>query len=229
MKTTLLIGASSAVAKEVAKTLSAKNERIISISRNEPNAPFTEFYEHTLNSETSFPKLEGVIDGLVYFPGTINLKPFRSLKENDFLNDFNINVLGAIKSIQTYAPNLQLSDKASIVLFSTVAVQTGMPFHSSIVVSKGAIEGLTRSLAAEFAPKIRVNCIAPSLTNTPLADRLLNSPEKMEASANRHPLKKVGTPADLANMVEFLLSEKSQWISGQIMHVDGGIGRIKNA
>lgn len=229
MKTTLLIGASSAVAKEVAKALSAKNERIISISRNEPNAPFTEFYEHTFNSETSFPKLEGVIDGLVYFPGTINLKPFRSLKENDFLNDFNINVLGAIKSIQTYAPNLQLSDKASIVLFSTVAVQTGMPFHSSIAVSKGAIEGLTRSLAAEFAPKIRVNCIAPSLTNSPLADRLLNSPEKMEASANRHPLKKVGTPADLANMVEFLLSEKSQWISGQIMHVDGGMGSIKNA
>jgi NAD(P)-dependent dehydrogenase (short-subunit alcohol dehydrogenase family) len=166
---------------------------------------------------------------LVYFPGSINLKPFRGLKESDFLNDFNINVLGAIKSIQTYTPNLQLSDKASIVLFSTVAVQTGMPFHASIAVSKGAIEGLTRSLAAEFAPKIRVNCVAPSLTHTPMAERLLSTPEKIEASANRHPLKKIGEPKDLANMVEFLLSENASWITGQIMHVDGGMGSIKNA
>jgi NAD(P)-dependent dehydrogenase (short-subunit alcohol dehydrogenase family) len=229
MKTTLLIGASSAVAKEVAKTLFEKNERVISISRNEPDALFTEFYEYTLNGETSFPKLEGTIDGLVYFPGSINLKPFRGLKENDFLNDFNINVLGAIKSIQTYTPNLQLSDKASIVMFSTVAVQTGMPFHASVAVSKGAIEGLTRSLAAEFAPKIRVNCIAPSLTHTPMAERLLSTPEKIEASANRHPLKKIGEPKDLANMVEFLLSENASWITGQILHVDGGMGSIKNS
>ena len=229
MKTTLLIGASSAVAKEVAKTLFEKNERVISISRNEPDALFTEFYEYTLNGETSFPKLEGTIDGLVYFPGSINLKPFRGLKENEFLNDFNINVLGAIKSIQTYTPNLQLSDKASIVMFSTVAVQTGMPFHASVAVSKGAIEGLTRSLAAEFAPKIRVNCIAPSLTHTPMAERLLSTPEKIEASANRHPLKKIGEPKDLANMVEFLLSENASWITGQILHVDGGMGSIKNS
>lgn len=229
MKTTLLIGASSAVAKEVAKVLIAKNERVISISRNEPDSPFTEFYEYTLNGETSFPKLEGTIDGLVYFPGSINLKPFRGLKETDFQNDFNINVLGAIKSIQTYTPNLQLSDKASIVLFSTVAVQTGMPFHASIAVSKGAIEGLTRSLAAEFAPKIRVNCVAPSLTHTPMAERLLSTPEKIEASANRHPLKKIGEPKDLASVVEFLLSENASWITGQIMHVDGGMGNIKNS
>lgn len=229
MNTTLLIGASSAVAKEVAKALFAKNERVLVISRNQPDAPFTEFFEYKPDGEISFQKMEGSIDGLVYFPGSINLKPFRGLKENDFLNDFNINVLGAIKSIQTYTSNLQLSEKASIVLFSTVAVQTGMPFHASIAVSKGAIEGLTRSLAAEFAPKIRVNCIAPSLTNTPMADRLLNSPEKIEASANRHPLRKIGSPKDLANMVEFLLSENSSWITGQILHVDGGMGSIKNA
>lgn len=229
MNTTLLIGASSAVAKEVAKALFAKNERVLVISRNQPDAPFTEFFEYKPDAEISFQKMEGSIDGLVYFPGSINLKPFRGLKENDFLNDFNINVLGAIKSIQTYTSNLQLSEKASIVLFSTVAVQIGMPFHASIAVSKGAIEGLTRSLAAEFAPKIRVNCIAPSLTNTPMADRLLNSPEKIEASANRHPLKKIGSPKDLANMVEFLLSENSSWITGQILHVDGGMGSIKNS
>ena len=229
MKTTLLIGASSAVAQALATSLFAKNERIISISRTTPNAPYSEFFEHTVSGEFSLPKIEGVIDGLVYFPGSINLKPFRSLKEADFLNDFNINVLGAIKCIQAYSSNLQLSDKASIVLFSTVAVQTGMSFHASVAASKGAIEGLTRSLAAEFAPKIRVNCVAPSLTQTPMADRLLNSSEKIEASANRHPLKKIGAPKDLANMVEFLLSENSSWITGQILHVDGGMGSIKNA
>jgi len=227
MKTTLLIGASSAVAKELAALLFAKNERIISISRTTPEAPFSEFFEHTITGEEAFPKIEGTIDGLVYFPGSINLKPFRGLKEADFMNDFNINVLGAIKSIQAYTSNLQLSDKASIVMFSTVAVQTGMPFHASVAVSKGAIEGLTRSLAAEFAPKIRVNCIAPSLTNTPLAERLLSTPEKIEASANRHPMKKIGSPQDLANMVEFILSEKSSWITGQILHVDGGMGSLK--
>jgi len=151
------------------------------------------------------------------------------LKPNQFLADFNLNVQGAIASIQAYLPNLTLSELSSIVLFSTVAVQTGIPFHSSVAVSKGAIEGLTRALAAEFAPKIRVNCVAPSLTNTPMADRLLNSPEKMEASANRHPLKKVGSPLDIANMVEFLLSDKAQWITGQILHVDGGMGNLKTS
>jgi len=227
MKTFLLIGASSAVATELAHSLFAQNNRIIAVSRTEPNAPFETFLQHEITSEEALPKIEGAIDGLVYFPGSINLKPFRSLKQQDFLADFQLNVLGAIKSIQTYSPNLQLAASASIVLFSTVAVQTGMPFHASVAVSKGAVEGLTRSLAAELAPKIRVNCIAPSLTKTPMAERLTNSPEKQEASAQRHPLKKIGEPKDLANMVEFLLSEKSSWMTGQILHVDGGMGTLK--
>ena len=155
------------------------------------------------------------------------LKPFQSLKSTNFLEDLQINVLGAIKSIQSYSKNLALSDSASIILYSTVAVQTGMPFHASVAASKGAIEGLTRSLAAEFAPKIRVNCIAPSLTNTPMASRLLSSPEKIEASALRHPLKKVGDPKDLANMTTFLLSDASKWMTGQILHLDGGMSSIK--
>ena len=227
MKTILLIGASSAVAKEVAKQLKTQGQTIISISRSEPEAPFDIFHQHDVSSDDSMPIVDTCIDGLVYFPGTINLKPFQSLKGPNFLEDFQINVLGAIKSIQSYSKNLALSESASIILYSTVAVQTGMPFHASVAASKGAIEGLTRSLAAEFAPKIRVNCIAPSLTNTPMASRLLSSPEKIEASALRHPLKKIGDPKDLANMTIFLLSDASKWMTGQILHLDGGMSSVK--
>ena len=135
--------------------------------------------------------------------------------------------MGAIKIIQTVASKLKKSDNAAIVLFSTVAVQTGLPFHTQVAASKGAIEGLTKALAAEYAPKIRVNCIAPSLTDTPLAAYLLNSEQKIEASAQRHPLKRVGKTDDIVNMAEFLLSTKASWITGQIMHVDGGISTLK--
>ena len=227
MKTILLIGASSAVAKEVAKQLKTEGHTVISISRTKPDAPFDFFHQYDISSDDQMPIVDTLIDGLVYFPGTINLKPFQSLKSINFLEDFQINVLGAIKSIQSYSKNLALSDSASIILYSTVAVQTGMPFHASVAASKGAIEGLTRSLAAEFAPKIRVNCIAPSLTNTPMASRLLSSPEKIEASALRHPLKKVGDPEDLANMTTFLLSDALKWMTGQILHLDGGMSSIK--
>jgi NAD(P)-dependent dehydrogenase (short-subunit alcohol dehydrogenase family) len=164
---------------------------------------------------------------LVYCPGTINLKPFRSLKQEDFQQDLNTNVLGAIQVIQHFLPNLLASPAATVVLFSTVAVQVGMPYHASIAVSKGAIEGLTRSLAAEYASKIRFNCIAPSLTDTPLAGRLLSSPEKKVANGERHPMKRVGEASDLAEMAAFLLSYKSSWITGQIMHVDGGMSNLK--
>jgi len=227
MKTTLVIGASSGIGTALCNDLLSRNENVISISRSNPELPASNFFIHDILSDAEMPKIEGAIDGLVYCPGSINLKPFRSLKRQDFLNDLEINVLGAIKCIQTYTANLQLSDKASIVLFSTVAVQTGMPYHSSIAVSKGAIEGLTKALAAEFAPKIRVNCIAPSLTGTAMAEKLINTPEKLEASNLRHPLKRIGSANDIANAVEFLLSDKASWMSGQIIHVDGGMGTLK--
>ena len=228
MKTTLILGASSGIGKALANKLVKQNESVISISRNLPDASYSHFYQHDLLSEEQLPKLDGAIDGLVYCPGSINLKPFRTLKKQDYLNDLEINVLGAIKAIQAYTANLQLSKNASIVLFSTVAVQTGMPFHSSVSVSKGAVEGLTKALAAEFSPKIRVNCIAPSLTQTPMAEKLINTPEKLEASNNRHPLKRIGNPMDIANIAEFLLSENSSWITGQVLHVDGGMSSIKS-
>lgn len=227
MKTTLIIGASSGIGKALANKLIKERENVISISRNLPDASFSHYYQHDILSNEDLPKIEETIDGLVYCPGSINLKPFRTLKQQDFENDFKLNVLGAIKSIQAYTQNLQLSKNASIVLFSTVAVQTGMPFHTSIAISKGAIEGLTKALAAEFSPKIRVNCVAPSLTSTPMADKLINTPEKLEASNNRHPLKRIGEVDDIANSVAFLLSEKSSWITGQIFHVDGGMSTLK--
>ena len=227
METILIIGASSGIGLALANKLVQKGEKVISISRNSPKAYYGQFIQHDILSEQELPKLEGAIDGLVYCPGSINLKLFRTLKAQDFENDFKLNVLGAIKSIQAYSSNLQLSKNASIVLFSSVAVQTGLPFHSSVAASKGAIEGLTRALAAEFSPKMRVNCIAPSLTNTPMAEKLINTPEKLEASNNRHPLKRIGSVDDIANSIEFLLSEKASWITGQILHVDGGLSTLR--
>ena len=172
-------------------------------------------------------ELPEVLDGLVYCPGNILLKPFNRLSIEDFQMDYQLQVLGAIQVIQSALPSLKKSQLASVVLFSTVAVQQGLPFHSLVSASKGALEGLTRALAAEFAPKIRVNAIAPSLTNTPLAENLLNSDAKKEANAARHPLKRVGEPADIAHMASFLLSDKASWMSGQVIHVDGGISSLR--
>ncbi len=227
MKTTLIIGASSGIGKALANTLISNGEKVISISRTNPDIENIEHYTYDVLSTDEFPKITETIDGIVYCPGSINLKPFRTLKKQDFLNEFELNVLGAIKCIQTYSPNLAQSTLASIVLFSTVAVQTGMNFHTSVAVSKGAIEGLTKALAAEFSPKIRVNCIAPSLTQTPLADKLINTPEKIEAGNNRHPLKRIGSANDIANAAQFLLSDKSSWVTGQILHIDGGMSTLK--
>jgi 3-oxoacyl-[acyl-carrier protein] reductase len=227
MKTTLIIGASSAVGKALAQIAINEGNKVITLSRTAPEIAGTTSFIYDLLDPQSFPTIDGPIDQLIYCPGTINLKPFRSLKQEDFQQDLNINVLGAIQVIQHFLPNLLASPAASVILFSTVAVQVGMPYHASIAVSKGAIEGLTRSLAAEYASKIRFNCIAPSLTDTPLAGRLLSSPEKKVANGERHPMKRVGEASDLAEMAVFLMSDKSSWITGQIMHVDGGMSNLK--
>jgi NAD(P)-dependent dehydrogenase (short-subunit alcohol dehydrogenase family) len=226
MKSYLLVGSSSAVARNLTQKLHEEGFGLYSISRSAmPDFPGN---HHTLDVlKDELPVIEEPLDGLVYFPGTIHLKPFRSLKMEDIEHDFEVNVAGAIKCLQHYLPALKKSEKASVVMFSTVAVQQGMPFHASVAISKGAIEGLVRSLAAEFAPAIRFNCIAPSLTDTPLAERLLNTPEKQASAAQRHPMKSIGKSDDLAHMVHFLLSEKSGWMTGQILHVDGGMSSLK--
>ena len=167
------------------------------------------------------------LDGLIYFPGTIQLKPFQRLTAEDFQKDFQVNLLGAVAALQSALPALKASGNASVVLFSTVAVAQGMPMHASIASAKGAVEGLTRSLAAEWAPMIRVNAIAPSLTDTPLAAGLLNSDLKKEASAKRHPLQRIGSSDEFSEIVEFLLSDAARFMSGQIIHVDGGLSSVK--
>jgi len=226
MKNILLIGASSAIAQKLSEDLNNDHFKIYTISRTALASANHYTYEGSI-TECNLPEFDFPIDGLVYFPGTINLKPFRSIKPSDVLLEFEINALGAFRCIQFYQKNLSMSEAASVVLFSSVAAQTGMPFHSSIAMSKAAIEGLTRSLAAELAPKIRVNCIAPSLTETPLAGRLINTPEKIEQSGKRHPLQRIGNTNDIASMAAYLLSDNSSWMTGQVLKVDGGMSTLK--
>lgn len=226
-KTYVFAGASSAMAVQAMLQLKEQGHKVIGISTKTENPGYDAFYTVENYSFGTFPVIEDIIDGLAYFPGTINLKPFHRISEADFVNDYTISALGAAAFVQAYLPLLKKSESASVLFISTVAVTTGMPFHTSVAMAKGALEGLTRSLAAEYAPKIRVNCIAPSLTATPLADKFLGSPEKTEAAKNRNPLKKVGTVQDLAQAITFLLSDNSAWITGQVLPVDGGMGALR--
>ena len=188
------------------------------------NVNFIKF--DALNDEFDNSLIPDEIHGFVYLPGSINLRPFKGLSVEAFKQDLEINLISLIKVLKTVMPKLVAADNSSIVLMSTVAVQRGMPFHSSVSASKGAIEGLTKSLAAEYAPKIRVNAVAPSIVDTPLANRFLNNDLKMEKSAQKHPMKRVGNPADIAETINFLLSEKSSWMTGQIIGVDGGTSTL---
>ena len=188
------------------------------------NVNFIKF--DALNDEFDNSLIPDEIHGFVYLPGSINLRPFKGLSVEAFKQDLEINLISLIKVLKTVMPKLVAADNSSIVLMSTVAVQRGMPFHSSVSVSKGAVEGLTKSLAAEYAPKIRVNAVAPSIVDTPLANRFLNNDLKIEKSAQKHPMKRVGNSTDIAETINFLLSEKSSWMTGQIIGVDGGTSTL---
>ena len=230
MNNYLIIGHSSGIGKAISQKLSVDNRVYGTYFKNElelTEGNTSTRFRNVMDDQLNLNFLPPSLDGLVYCPGSITLRPFARIKEEEFLYDYKLQVTGAIKVIQACLPNLKSSNAASIVLFSTVAVQSGFNFHSMVSSSKGAVEGLTRALAAEFAPKIRVNCIAPSITNTPLASGLLNTPEKQEASAQRHPLKKIGTADNIADAAIFLLKDTSSWITGQVMHVDGGMSNIK--
>lgn len=228
MKNILLIGGSYGIGLAIAKELQYDCKiYIASRTMEESNLLNCTHISFDATTDTlDKAALPDVIDGLIYCPGSINLRPFKAIKIETFESDLHLNFISMVKVIQTVLPQLIASEQASIVLFSTVAVQMGIPFHTSVAASKGAIEGFAKALAAEYAPKLRVNVIAPSLTDTPLADKFLNNDVKKEKSAERNPLKRFGKPEDLAHIAQFLISEKSSWITGQVFHVDGGMSTL---
>jgi len=231
MQTFVVVGGSKGIGNAVVHQMALQGHQVISLSREEGDLPPSVSFIHydVLNDEFPIHEMPESIDGLVYCPGSIVLKPFKSLKLEQFTSDFEINVLGAVKVIQAILPRLSKSlHPTSVVLYSTVAVGLGMPFHASISASKGAIEGLTKTLAVELSPKIRVNAIAPSLTETPLSAGLLSTDERKQRSAEMHPMKRFGSADDIAKMTCFLLSSDSSWITGQIFGVDGGLSTLKS-
>ncbi|HEX2605824.1 MAG TPA: SDR family oxidoreductase [Flavisolibacter sp.] len=225
-----IIGGSSGIGLELSRHLAGEGHRVYATGNTHTLSDSGSLTYHQLNVmddhwELGF--LPEKLDGLVYCPGSISLRPFGRIQPTDYVADFRLNVVGAIRSVQAVQAKLRNGQNPSVLFFSTVAVQLGLPFHSMVAASKGALEGLTRSLAAELAPVIRVNCIAPSLTDTPLAASLVNTEEKKEANAQRHPLKRIGDVSDIANYAGFLLSDKASWVTGQVVSVDGGMSRIK--
>jgi 3-oxoacyl-[acyl-carrier protein] reductase len=227
MRNILIVGATRGVGRALAEKLS--DDRVLWTASRAASSPLGASHIEWDASTDDLPaeSLPTRLDGLVYCPGTIRLMSFPRLSDQMFHEDLEINLFGAIRALRSTLPSLKASSNPSVVLFSTVAVSIGMPMHASVSAAKGALEGLTRSLAAEFAPKIRVNAIAPSITDTSLAAGILRNERLRHASAARHPLERIGLANDIAGTARFLLSPESAWMTGQIIHVDGGIGTLR--
>ncbi len=225
----LVVGGTGGIGSALVTILGGESHEVVVAARNQKSMPAgaTSFWPFEALDATNLPLGDEALDGLAYLPGTINLKPFHRLTKEDFQQDLEVNLLGAVSVIQQCLPLLKKSSSASVVLFSTVAVGQGMPYHSSIAAAKGALEGLGKSLAAELAPAVRVNVVAPSLVDTPLAARLLSSEDRRDTSAQRHPLKRIGEPHDIAALAAFLLGPESSWIRGQVFGVDGGLSSLR--
>lgn len=226
METLLVIGGSKGIGKAIIEENISDNY-VINISRTSPDLNHANLKHISLDALVDpLPDIEQV-DRLVYCLGSINLKPFKSLKESIITDDFNINVLGAVRIMQKYLPKLEASSNGSIVLFSTVAVKLGMPFHASVAMAKGALEGLAKTVAAEYATKVRCNIIAPTITDTPLGSRVLRNDRMREAMVERHPYKQYLQPKEVAQMATYLMSSISKPVSGQVFQLDAGITTVK--
>ena len=232
-RTVVIVGGSSGIGMACVKLLAHEKNTIISISRSPNNEVVglpnvTHISADVCDKSADFSNLPDKIDALIFCPGTINLKPFKNLALDDFSKDYEVNVLGLVRVLQACIDKLNRSEHASVVLFSTVAVSQGMSYHSSIAAAKGAIEGLTRSLAAEYSNTgIRFNAIAPSLVNTPLANKFTQSSAKLESISKRHPLNRIGNPEEIASLANYLISDSAAWMTGQVIGLDGGLSSIQ--
>ncbi len=233
--TFVIAGGTTGIGRELVDRLRVHADRIVVYSREPHDLEVDETVQHHTCDFTAedveMPGLPEAISGVAYCPGSINLRSFRSLKLVDFQRDLDVNLLGGIRFLQGCLGGLKKGSgesPSSVVMFSTVAVGQGMPMHASIASAKGAVEGLVRTLAVEWAPEIRVNCIAPALTQTPLASRFFSTDEKKSAMAGMYPLQRTGVPGDLAAMAAFLLSDQSTWITGQVIGVDGGMSTLRS-
>ena len=228
----VILGATGSIGSSLAKKLVESNQQVHLVGRDEPslsslaselNSTFTvcDVLEENFSDKILQDIGETAVDGLAFCVGSIDLKPLKLTKKSDFMQSFNLNLISATEAIKALAENLK-KNKGSIVLFSTVAVRQGFPNHAIVSSAKGAIEGLTLSLAAEFAPNIRVNCIAPSLTNSKISNNLIKNEKIAESIAKMHPMKRIGEGSDSSSIAKFLLSQESSWITGQVIGVDGG-------
>ncbi|MEO1528750.1 MAG: SDR family oxidoreductase [Planctomycetota bacterium] len=226
----VVVGGSHGIGFGLVKRLAEHGEVTVLSRTSEQLSGLPNVRHHAFDVTTDDVPAEAlpeVINGLAYCPGSINLGPVRGVKPDAMVADFQLNVVGAVKCLQAALPAMKKAESTSMLMFSTVAVAQGLAMHASVAAAKGAVEGLTRSLAAELAPKIRVNCLAPALTDTPLAERLISTEEKRAAMAKRYPLGRIGEVDDLASIGAFLLSEEASWITGQIIGVDGGMSSLR--
>ena len=226
MQTEIIVGGSHGIGRSYLERR-LPHAHIVNISRTAPDTAHTHLAHHTADVVTDHLPDVASAGHLVYFPGTINLKPFGSLSDADFLHDFNVKVLGAVRVIRKYLPLLKKAENSSITLFSTVAVAQGMPYHASVAVAKAGIEGLTRSLAAELAPTVRVNCLALNITDTPLAERILRNEKARESITERQPLKRILAPEEVAEMTEFV-TIRALGMTGQVIGLDLGLSTLRS-